>query len=130
MAGLLLEELQRGGLAAAGADAVLEALRRGQVDALVLADAYESLSGWRCKDCASVGTGEVPAACAACGGRSLNNTNLKAEMVRLAEQFGSTTEIVRNSDALLSIGGVGRLLRYRTPLQYAEERRADYVAAS
>ena len=40
--------------------------------------------------------------------------NLKEEMIRAAERMGSTVEIVRDSDVLLEVGGVGCPLRYLT----------------
>jgi hypothetical protein len=39
------------------------------------------------------------------------------EMVRLAERFGCTVEIVRDSDVLFDTGGVGCLLRHLLPEQ-------------
>jgi len=118
-AGLLLDELRTGGLAVAGTEATLEALARRQVDVLVLSESYVAPPGWRCKECGSVGSNAAPMACPACGERCVTNTNLKEEMMRKAEQFGSTVEVVRNSDVLLEVGGVGCLLRYLRPEQYA-----------
>lgn len=37
----------------------------------------------------------------------------KDDMVRLAEQAGTQVEVVNGSEALLRLGGVGSLLRYR-----------------
>ena len=119
----LKEELRRGGLAVAGARESLMALRQGQVDVLVMAE----VPGWTCLDCgaladeAPLGTG-----CPECGKHGIRTIlHLQEDMVRLAEQQGATVEIVRESDALLALGGVGCLLRYLTPEQHAESARIE-----
>jgi hypothetical protein len=60
----------------------------------------------------------APKACPKCGERSVAQTNLKEEMTRIAERNGAIVEIVRNSDVLFEVGGVGCLLRYLMPEQY------------
>lgn len=110
-ASLLLDELRRGSLAVAGTAAVLEALGRGQVDFLIIADAYVSPEGWICHICQSAAVGRLPAACPGCGERSVREADFKEELVRLAEKSGCGIEIVRDSDVLLDIGAVGGLLR-------------------
>jgi peptide subunit release factor 1 (eRF1) len=117
-AGLLLDELRRDGLALAGTTAVLQALVAGQVDVLVLAEKYRPPAGWSCRNCAEPGVGPVPRACPRCGERKTRPAELRETAVLLAERSGSVVEIVRDSDALLEIGGVGCLLRYLTPEQH------------
>ena len=51
----------------------------------------------------------------------MRETNLKEQLVRLAEMLGVKIEIVRESDVLFDIGGVGCLLRYRTTDQRDSE---------
>ncbi len=80
----LLREIKRDGLAVAGIDATLEALRFGIADVLVLAKDFDPQIG------------------------------VKEQMVQLAERFGSTIEVVNESEALDRLGGVGCLLRYRS----------------
>ena len=116
-AGLLLDELRVGGLAVAGTEATLKALDQGQVDSLVLTDSYEAPPGWSCRSCGAVGVDAHPRGCPRCGERDIGDRNLKEHMVRTAERLGADVEIVRNSDVLLEIGGVGCLLRYLTPDQ-------------
>ncbi len=120
-AGLLLDELRTGGLAVSGVKSTLEVLARGQVDVLVLSDSYEESSGWKCNNCELVGVNASPMACPQCGERTVGEVNIREEMVRLAARFGSTVEIVRNSDVLFDIGGVGCLLLYLLP----EQRMVD-----
>ncbi len=52
-------------------------------------------------------------------------------MLRLAEEQDAEVEIVRDSDALLDLGGVGCLLRYWTTKQHLERssRAKDQMAA-
>ena len=118
-AGRLREELMHGGLAAADTGPTLEALQRGQVDVLVMANGYEPPGGWACRNCRFVGQAEhPPAACPNCGDRFVRKADLKTEMVRLAELHDVEVEVLRESDALFGLGGVGCLLRYRMPEQY------------
>ncbi len=79
----LLREIKRDGLAVAGTDATMEALRFGIADVLVLAKGYDPQFG------------------------------VKEQMVQLAERYGSTIEVVNESGVLDRLGGVGCLLRYR-----------------
>ena len=112
----LHQEINTHGLAVAGTRASFEALKRGQVDVLVLAKAYEPNTGWVCSAC---GTAEVerpaPNTCSRCGARRIREFNVKEEMVRMAEQMGSGVEVANHSDALMRLGGVGCLLRFLGP---------------
>jgi ribosomal protein L7Ae-like RNA K-turn-binding protein len=86
----LLREIKRDGLAVAGTDATMEALRLGIVDVLVLAKGFDP------------------------------QFEVKEQMVQLAERYGSTIEVVNESEALDRLGGVGCLLRYRVPASATE----------
>ncbi len=44
-----------------------------------------------------------------------HNPEDKEELVRLAEQQDCEVELVKQSDILIQLGGVGCLLRYRLP---------------
>jgi hypothetical protein len=119
-AGLFLDELRRGGLAVAGTEGTLKALARGQVDVLVLSESYAAPAGWKCRNCDAVGVDEAPKGCPQCGERAVAPLNLKEHMTSSAERLGSTVEVVRNSDVMVEVGGVGCLLRYLMPEQYVE----------
>jgi protein required for attachment to host cells len=125
-AGLLLDELRTGGLAVSGTEATLEALNRRQVDVLVLSESYAASTGWKCSSCGIVGVEAYPMGCPQCGERAIEKASLKEEMIRLAERFASTVEVVRNSDVLFDVGGVGCLLRYLLP----EQRVAEFQRRS
>ncbi len=115
----LMDELRRGGLAEADTAATLRELQREQVDVLVIAERYEPPAGWACRSCRFVDQADQPpAACPVCGDRAVREADLKAEVVRLAELHDVEVEVLRESDALIGIGGVGCLLKYRRPDQY------------
>ena len=80
----LVREIRTDGLAVAGAEATLEALRFGVADVLVIAQSFDP------------------------------ELHVKDKMVNLAEQHRCQIETVRRSQALDRLGGVGCLLRYRT----------------
>lgn len=115
----LQEGINTHGLAVAGTRASFEALKQGQVDVLVLAQAYEADAGWTCGAC---GVAEVerpaPNTCSQCGAKSIREFNVKEEMVRMAEQTESGVEVVNQSEVLMRLGGVGCLLRFLGPEQY------------
>ena len=81
----LLREIKTDGLAVAGSEATLDALQFGVADVLVMAQSFDP------------------------------EFHVKGEMVKLAEQHRCKIETVNRSDALDRLGGVGCLLRYRTP---------------
>jgi len=112
------EELQRqlriGGLAVAGTRASYFAVKRGQVETLVMSAEYSPRPGWVCRGCRVERTGEHwPKKCPACGSRSLEDLGIREAMLRLAEQRGCQVELVRDSTTLRRLGGVGCLLRFR-----------------
>jgi hypothetical protein len=51
-------------------------------------------------------------------GRRIRKFDTRAELVRLAEQQDVGVEIVEYNDVLMSLGGVGCLLRYLAPSNY------------
>jgi rubrerythrin len=118
----LLKQIHLHGLAVAGADASMVALRAGQADILVLAKDYESGTAWLCPACGTGGAqAQAPAACPRCARAPVRQFDIKEEMVRLAEQTGCGVEVVEHSDPLMQLGGVGCLLRYVAPESYREK---------
>ena len=111
---LLLGELRRNGLGVVGTTPTLLALELGQVDVLLMAAAYEPPPGWGCSSCgALVARSARPSHCDRCDADDLRATDLKEQMVKLAEQHGSHVEFVPHNDVLMELGGVGCLLRYQ-----------------
>ena len=116
----LVSQIYTHGLALVGTQATLNALRVGQVDILVIAKQYDPGHGWECRRCGRVETQSAqPDACPACGNRTVRTFDVRSEMVRLAGKLGCGIEVVEHSDALLSLGGVGCLLRFLAPERYA-----------
>jgi len=110
----LLEGIGSRGQAVAGTEACLDALRKAQVDVLVMAKAYQPGAGWVCDACDAGGVEAIApsGACPACGDGRIREVEIKEEMIRLAERSGSEVEIVNHSEALMRLGGVGCLLRF------------------
>jgi len=116
----LLKQIHRHGLAVAGTDPCTLVLRAGQADILVMAKDYEPGTAWLCLACGSVAAqAQAPAACPRCASNSARQFDIKEEMVRLAQKTGCSVEVVEHSDALMQLGGVGCLLRYAAPENYA-----------
>ena len=110
----LADQLCTGGLAVAGSAATIEALQRGQVDKLVLAEGYRAEPGLRCETCGLIhAKQDKTTTCSNCGFSDLRDLDMREEMVRLAVQYGVTVEVVPDHDVLMRFGGVGWLLRYR-----------------
>jgi len=114
----LIEGLRSQNLAVAGSAATLDALRWGEVDILVMANDYQPDPGWTCTVCQSIGT-ETPetSVCPHCGHESVRPLDIREALLRLAGQSECPVEVVEQSDALVSLGGVGCLLRTRLPAQ-------------
>jgi hypothetical protein len=118
--GGLLHQLRTGGLAVAGTDPSFRALYRGQADVLVMSKEYEPGPGWSCGNCGKFDVeSQRPDACPDCNALAFRQFDIKEQMVCEAEKFNCTVELVKQSDELVQQGGVGCLLSYRTPDEYA-----------
>ncbi len=110
----LRRQLRTGGLAVVGTRASYWALKRGQVETLVIGTEYTPRPGWVCRGCRLERTVEQrPKKCPSCGSRLLEDLNIREAMLRLAERRGCQVELVRDSTTLSRLGGVGCLLRFR-----------------
>ncbi len=111
----LIEGLKNQNLAVVGTQATLEALHEREVDMLVMASDYHPDPGWTCSGCKAIGT-MAPniLACPRCGEPALRPLDIREAILRLASQLDRPVEVVEQSDILLSLGGVGCLLRYRS----------------
>ncbi len=114
IARVLSQKVHTGGLAVAGAEASFQALQRGHVDTVVLLAGYSPGLFRVCVACGFTNIKNKKLdSCPQCGSTSLKISDLKEEMVRLAEGQGCLIEIVNESESLTKLGGVGCLLRYR-----------------
>ena len=108
----MVEGLRGQNRAVAGLAATLDALRWGGVDTLVMANDFQPDPGWICTDCKAYGI-EVPetSVCPYCAAESVRPLDIKESILRLAGQSECPVEVVEQSDVLMSLGGVGCLLR-------------------
>ena len=107
----LIEGLRSHNLAVVGSAAALDALHRGEVDTLVMTSSYQPDPGWTCTECKAFGTETPTPLCAKCGEPYVRPMDVREALLRLAGQLERPVEMVEHSDALLSLGGVGCLLR-------------------
>lgn len=108
----LLDGLRGHNLAVVGSAATLDALRWSEVDMLVMASDFQPDPGWICTDCKAYGV-EAPEnpVCPYCAADSVRPQDIKESILRLAGQSECPVEVVEQSEALMSLGGVGCLLR-------------------
>jgi hypothetical protein len=109
---VLLSEIEKNGLAVTGTDPTIQALEQAQVDVLLLAENYSQKACRKCKNCGHLNLVLSHQLCDICACGKLETVQVKEEMLRLAELSSCTIEIVRESNALEEIQGVGCLLRY------------------
>jgi len=113
----LIKGLRSQNLAVVGSQATMDALCSNRVDILVMAGRYQPDPGWSCTACRAIGT-ETPATsvCPQCGKTAVRPLDIKEALLRLAGQVECPVEVVEQSDSLMSLGGVGCLLRYQSDL--------------
>ena len=116
----LIEGLRGQNLAVAGSAATLDALVRGKVDTLVMTSGYQPDPGWTCTACQAFSS-EVPetSVCPQCGEPSVRPIDVREALLRLAGRSECPVEVVEQFDALMSLGGVGCLLRTHLDTQTA-----------
>lgn len=104
------EALGTGGRGTAGFDDVLGALRRHQVQTL-LVDRMYIVPGWRCLGCDWVGLTEV-ARCPICDEPVMPVSDAVGEAVRLAVLQNGQVEVGEDIPTLTALGGMAGVLRY------------------
>jgi hypothetical protein len=113
----LIQAIRTQGLAVVGAKDCLDNLQRGKVDTLIMLQNYNPDPGWFCSTCEEMGE-KAPATniCPHCQSSTVRPTDLREELVRQAGKMSIPVEVVEYSEALMELGGVGCLLRFRTDL--------------
>lgn len=109
--GELISAWQGSGLGVVGPEATLDALRRGQVDDLLITATPQELKPVKTlPDDASAGAvvAETSAPAPADGHR----LQLADELVTRAQQTGARMRVIQDPELLKDFGGVGALLRY------------------
>ena len=115
----LIRQIHTHGLAVAGARASMDALKAAQADFLIVLKSYDAGQGWECRECGKLEFDlPRPNKCPACGTSRIRDFDIRGELVRLAEQQQIGIEVVEHNDSLMSLGGIGCLLRYRAPGNY------------
>lgn len=111
-AALLLREIKKGALAVSDSGPSLQSLQEGRVDILIMSENYNSPESWKCHNCSYIAIGKKPKACGMCGSSKVSKVQLKEELILLAEQMSTNIEILRDSDELYEVNGIGCLLRF------------------
>ncbi|MFT5548780.1 MAG: protein required for attachment to host cells [Candidatus Azotimanducaceae bacterium] len=113
----LIQAVRTQGPAVVGAKDCLHNLQLGKVDTLVMLQDYAPDPGWICSTCDEMGeTTPKSNICPHCNSRTVRPTDLREELVRQAGKKDCPVEVVEYSDALMELGGVGCLLRFRADL--------------
>tara|TARA_R110002110_G_scaffold119309_2_gene293731 strand:- start:15199 stop:16365 length:1167 start_codon:yes stop_codon:yes gene_type:complete len=114
IANVLIERLSEKNLAVAGSTRTMDALRWDEADILVMTVDYNPDPGWSCQSCKKIST-QPPHSdiCPRCHKNTVKPVDIKEAIIRMAEQNDVPIEVVEKSDALMSFGGVGCLLRYK-----------------
>ena len=106
----IAEGMGAGGRGVGGFDDTLAALRRGQVQTLLIDRAYRP-AGWACGSCGHVLLAPTPA-CPVCDGGTVPIVDALGEAVRSAILQGAYVEVGEDLPVLDSLEGIAGLLRY------------------
>ena len=113
----LIHHIQTQGLAVIGAKDCLDRLQCGEVDTLIILQSYNPDPVWLCSSCnKTIETAPEFNICPNCNSTTVSAIDLREELVRQAGQKDCPVEVVEHSEALIELGGVGCLLRFRTDL--------------
>ncbi len=113
----LIQDVRTQGPAVIGAKDSLYNLQQDNADTLVMLQDYNPDPGWICSTCNEMGeTTPENELCPHCQSSTMRPTDLREELVRQAGKKGCPVEVVEYSDALMELGGVGCLLRFRADL--------------
>jgi len=110
---VLRRELYADGLGVVGTEPTVEALNAGQVDRLIMAEAYQAPPGWRCQNCESLYVGPEVGPCKYCGQTTFQAVDLREELIRKTVLSGARVETIAENPWFVRQGGVGALLRFR-----------------
>lgn len=113
VAARFVQGIRTQGRAVAGATACLNALRQRRADVLLLARDHLPEPGWCCAACGEIRIEHsAPDACTECGKKPVNIIDAMVKLVTLAGQQDCPVEVVEHCDPLMTLGGVGCLLRF------------------
>jgi peptide subunit release factor 1 (eRF1) len=104
------EEILKSGLAVYGLKETKIAVMNGQVEVLLVSKNHKEV-GWICEHCQFVAAGSRKE-CPYCGGE-VSEVDVIEEIVEFAVRSDTQIDFVESNPALVELGGIGGLLRYR-----------------
>jgi peptide chain release factor subunit 1 len=105
----LREEIMKGGNVAYGINSVLEAVKQGRADIVLMLES-EKIPGWRCESCRETGVGAA-GECPVCSTQTFQ-VDILEEITEMALAMDTAVENVEEDDALAELGGVAAFLRW------------------
>ncbi|MFO7966736.1 MAG: Vms1/Ankzf1 family peptidyl-tRNA hydrolase [Archaeoglobaceae archaeon] len=103
------KEVLKEGLAVYGVEDTLEAVKRGQVE-ILLVDTNFRAKGWICELCQVVEKGNS-SSCPYCGNRT-SEVDIAEELIEFAERTGARVDFAENEE-IRDLGHIAALLRYK-----------------
>jgi len=104
-------EYLRNGLGIVGIDNVLDAVKSGQAEAIIVNRDYQA-PGKRCRACEHLEASNVDI-CSKCGSDSLFTVDLVNEIVEAAKQSSASVDFCDTIESLKNAGEIAALLRYK-----------------
>jgi len=112
----LVNKIATQGSAVTGTCSSFRAVKGGRAELLVLLESYDPGLGWECRDCGRIETNVLcPEFCPKCRSTSLRLFETREELVRLATRIHCQVEVVKESEFLWALGGVGCMVRLLSP---------------
>jgi len=105
----LNEEILKHGLAVYGLNEVIDAVKNGQIELLLVSIGHK-LSGWICEKCQLFDSG-INDKCPNCSGK-VAEVDVIEEIIDFAKRTGAKIDFVDDNPILQDLGGVGGLLRF------------------
>ena len=105
----LKEEILKHGLAVYGLNDIIDAVKNGQIELLLVNKGYK-LKGWICEKCQIFDSG-IKDKCPNCSG-NVAEVDVIEEIIDFAKRTGAKIDFVDDNPILQDLGGVGGLLRF------------------
>lgn len=106
----LKEEILKHGLAVYGLKDIIDAVKNGHIELLLVSKGYK-MRGWICEKCQLFDSG-INDKCQNCSGR-VSEVDVIEEIIDFAERTDTKIEFVDENPILHELGGVGGLLRFK-----------------
>jgi len=108
--GRLKEEILKHGLAVYGLNEIIDAVKNGQIELLLVSKGY-NLRGWICEKCQLFDSG-INDICPNCSGK-VSEIDVIEEIIDFAKRTETKIEFADDNPILNELGGVGGLLRFK-----------------